>query len=141
MFSIYIYVKDPMMQVKSDKYTKGEFKKVKDLISIEDSLLVSSQMSNSLLQLEQYQKIIENAQKQKQNENPFSADAAEKAGDVAPQSSTSDVPDLKIRESQPSGAPSAVAALSASMQKADAAPPAGDDLANMNAELHNLMGM
>lgn len=49
MFSIYIYVKDPMMEVKSDKYTNGEFKKVKDLISIEDSLLVSSQMSNSLL--------------------------------------------------------------------------------------------
>ena len=53
MFSIYIYVKDPMMQVKSDKYTDGEFKKVKDLISIDESLLVSSQMSNSLLYLEQ----------------------------------------------------------------------------------------
>jgi len=54
MFSIYIYVKDPMMEVKSDKYTNGEFKKVKDLISIEENLLVSSQMSNSLLQIEQY---------------------------------------------------------------------------------------
>ena len=54
MFSIYIFVKDPMMQVKSDKYTNGEFKKVKDLISLDDSLLVSSQMSNSLLQIEQY---------------------------------------------------------------------------------------
>ena len=42
MFSIYIFVKDPMMQVKSDKYTNGEFKKVKDLISLDDSLLVSS---------------------------------------------------------------------------------------------------
>lgn len=54
MFSIYIYVKDPMMEVKSDKYTNGEFKKVKDLISIDENLLVSSQMSNSLLQIEQY---------------------------------------------------------------------------------------
>ena len=52
MFSIYIYVKDPMMQVKSDKYTNGEFKKVMDLIALEDSLLVSSQMSNSLLLIE-----------------------------------------------------------------------------------------
>ena len=63
MFSIYIYVKDPMMEVKSDKYTNGEFKKVKDLISIEDSLLVSSQMSNSLLQIEQYNKLMQDASK------------------------------------------------------------------------------
>lgn len=58
MFSIYIYVKDPMMHVKSDKYTDGEFKKVKDLISLDDSLLVSSQMSNSLLLMQHQEKLI-----------------------------------------------------------------------------------
>lgn len=42
MFSIYLYTKDPTMRIKSDKYTAGEFKGVKDLISIEDTLLVSS---------------------------------------------------------------------------------------------------
>ena len=52
MYSIYIYAKDPMMQIKSDKYTDGEFKPVKDLISLDDNLLVSSQMSNHLLLVE-----------------------------------------------------------------------------------------
>lgn len=42
MFSIYLYTKDPMMLIKSDKYTQGEFKAVKDLINMDDSLLVSS---------------------------------------------------------------------------------------------------
>ena len=37
------------MQVKSDKYTNGELKAVKDLVDIENNLLVSSQMANSLL--------------------------------------------------------------------------------------------
>ena len=135
MFSIYIYLKDPMMQVKSDKYTDGEFKKVKDLISIEDSLLVSSQMSNSLLYLEQQQKLIENAQKQKQKENPFSADAATKAGDVAP--STADAKEEVKRESQASDDEKKEA-------EAETAPPADDgdaSLADMNKELHNLMGI
>ena len=123
------------MQVKSDKYTNGEFKKVKDLISIEDSLLVSSQMSNSLLQLEQYQKLMQNAQKQKQSENPFAVDAADRAGDVAPASSAADANSTKKRESQ----------SSKNEKKSDAAPPAGEaedgSLENMNKELHNLMGM
>ena len=123
------------MQVKSDKYTNGEFKKVKDLISLDDSLLVSSQMSNSLLQIEQYQKLMQNAQKQKQSENPFSADAAKKAGDVAPQSSAADAADMPKRESQ----------SSKTEKKSDAAPPAGEvddaSLENMNKELHNLLGM
>ena len=39
------------MRIKSDKYTNGEFKMVKDLVNLEDSLLVSSQMANSLLLL------------------------------------------------------------------------------------------
>lgn len=34
MFSIYLYTKDPTMCMKSDKYTGGEFKAVKDLVSI-----------------------------------------------------------------------------------------------------------
>ena len=51
MFSIYMYTKDPTMQIKSEKYTAGEFKAVKDLVNIEDALLVSSQMANSLLLL------------------------------------------------------------------------------------------
>ena len=53
MYSIYIYAKDPEMQIKSEKYTGGEFKRVKDLISLDDNLLVSSQMSNHLLLAEQ----------------------------------------------------------------------------------------
>ena len=52
MFSIYLYTKDPTMRMKSEKYTSGEFKAVKDLVSIEESLLVSSQMTNSLLLLQ-----------------------------------------------------------------------------------------
>ena len=49
MFSIYLFAKDPTMKVKSDKYTNGELKAVKDLVDIEQNLLVSSQMANSLL--------------------------------------------------------------------------------------------
>ena len=51
MFSIYMYTKDPSMLIKSDKYTKGEFKAVKDLVKLDQQLLVSSQMENSLLAL------------------------------------------------------------------------------------------
>ena len=53
MYSIYMFTKDPTMLIKSEKYTQGEFKAVKDLINIEDSLLVSSQMANSLRLLQQ----------------------------------------------------------------------------------------
>ena len=78
---------------------------------------------------------MQDASKQKQSENPFSADAAQKAGDVAPQSSSADVADANKRESQPSKVE----------KKSDAAPPAGEaedaSLENMNKELHNLMGM
>ena len=126
-----------MMQVKSDKYTDGEFKKVKDLISIDDSLLVSSQMSNSLLYLEQQQKLLENAQKQKQKENPFSADAAKKAGDVAP--STADAKEETKREED-----SRASDDEKKDAEAETAPPANDgdaSLADMNKELHNLMGI
>lgn len=128
MFSIYIYVKDPMMQVKSDKYTEGEFKKVKDLILIDDSLLVSSQMSNSLLLIQHQQKIIEKAQKQK--ENPFSADAAKKAGDVAPQPSTENASDGKKKSDRDSPA-------KIEKKNSDVPPPAESEenasLADMNA--------
>lgn len=61
MFSIYLYTKDPSMKVKSDKYTNGEFKSIKDLVNIEDTLLVSSQMANSLLLLDQHEKMIKGA--------------------------------------------------------------------------------
>ena len=50
------------MQIKSAKYTGGEFKMVKDLVSIEDSLLISSQMANSLLMLDQHEKMLKKAQ-------------------------------------------------------------------------------
>lgn len=62
MFSIYLYTKDPTMRIKSNKYTQGEFRAVKDLVNIDDSLLVSSQMANSLLLLNQHQKLLEEAQ-------------------------------------------------------------------------------
>ena len=51
MFSIYLYTKDPTMMIKSVKYTNGAFKAVKDLVNLDESLLVSSQMANSLLRL------------------------------------------------------------------------------------------
>lgn len=41
------------MLIKSDTYTDGEFKAVKDLVNVDDSLLVSSQMANSLHLLDQ----------------------------------------------------------------------------------------
>ncbi len=50
------------MMIKSDVYTAGEFKAVKDLVSLEDSLLVSSQMANSLLLLSQHEKMLKDAQ-------------------------------------------------------------------------------
>lgn len=59
MFSIYLYTKDPTMLIKSDKYTQGEFKSVKDLVDIGESLLISSQMANSLLMLKQHEKMID----------------------------------------------------------------------------------
>lgn len=54
------------MLIKSDKYTQGEFKSVKDLVDIGESLLISSQMANSLLMLKQHEKMIDQA---KQNMN------------------------------------------------------------------------
>jgi len=58
------------MCIKSNKYTQGEFKAVKDLVLIEESLLVSSQMANSLLLLQQHEKLLKDAQQEitKQNE-------------------------------------------------------------------------
>ena len=47
------------MLIKSDKYTQGEFKSVKDLVDIGESLLISSQMANSLLMLKQHEKMID----------------------------------------------------------------------------------
>ena len=64
MFSIYMFAKDPTMFVKSDKYTNGEFKTVKDLVDIEDNLLVSSQMANSLLLINQHEKIMTDSQQE-----------------------------------------------------------------------------
>lgn len=78
---------------------------------------------------------MDNAKKQKQNENPFSADAAEKAGDVAPQKANAAKHPQNKRESYDEGED----------KTSDAAPPADgpndEDLVNMNKELHNLMGM
>jgi len=42
IFSAYNYSKDPMMKVKSDYYTKGEWKTVVDLVNLDQNLLVSS---------------------------------------------------------------------------------------------------
>ena len=50
------------MRVKSDRYTEGEFQMVKDLVKIEENLLISSQMANSLLLLSQHEKMIKDAQ-------------------------------------------------------------------------------
>jgi len=47
MFVIYKYLNDPMMRVKSHKYTKGEFVIVKDLFNAADSsLFESTSLSN-----------------------------------------------------------------------------------------------
>ena len=52
MFAIYKYTNDPAMRVKSQKYTGGEFRQVKDLVKVENSLLESSQMINAILLLQ-----------------------------------------------------------------------------------------
>ena len=57
MFSIYMFTKDPTMMIKSEQYTDGQFKAVKDLVNLNDTLLVSSQMANSLLLLSQQEKM------------------------------------------------------------------------------------
>ena len=49
------------MMIKSVKYTNGAFKAVKDLVNLDESLLVSSQMANSLLRLSQHEKMVQNA--------------------------------------------------------------------------------
>ena len=59
MFSIYNYSKDPMMLVKSERYTGGEWKKVVELVDLEQNLLVSSQISNALLSIQQQKKIMQ----------------------------------------------------------------------------------
>ena len=85
MFSIYLYCKDPMMRMRSDKYTNYEYKAVKDLVSIEESLLVSSQMANSLLLLQQHEKLIKDAEQEikrqssKDTEEAPAASASESA--------------------------------------------------------------
>ena len=59
MFSIYNYSKDPMMLVKSERYTGNEWKKVVDLVNLDDNLLVSSQISNALLSIKQQKKMMQ----------------------------------------------------------------------------------
>ena len=151
MFSIYIFVKDPMMQVKSDKYTDGEFKKVKDLISLDDSLLVSSQMSNSLLMMQAQQKLIQKAQK----ESPFAAMA--KTGDSAPKPFGGPAENAEKSEEKDQERDSP----SEKEEKEEVAPPApaketknakkknarkkgekeDESLEDMNQQLHDLLGM
>ena len=115
--------------IKSEKYTQGEFKAVKDLINLEDSLLHSSQMANSLLLLNQHEKMIKNATQainQKSNES---------SGIRAPEPAASD--DTTDADA------TAEASREQEEDAADAPPaPAQDDnevLANMNAQLKNLL--
>lgn len=42
MFAIYKYNNDPSMNVKSQRYTNGEFKQVLEIVNVEESLLESS---------------------------------------------------------------------------------------------------
>lgn len=60
------------MRIKSDRYTNGEFQAVKDLVNIEDTLLVSSQMANSLRLLDQQEKMTRKASEPK-NEDAVAA--------------------------------------------------------------------
>ena len=72
MYSIYMFTRDPTMRIKSDRYTNGEFQAVKDLVNIEDTLLVSSQMANSLRLLDQQEKMTRKASEPK-NEDAVAA--------------------------------------------------------------------
>lgn len=58
MFSIYTYTKDPLMQIKSAKYTGDKFVAIKDLVVLADSLLVSSPLTNSLMLLDQHNRVL-----------------------------------------------------------------------------------
>ena len=72
------------MMIKSEKYTQGEFKAVKDLVNVEESLLVSSQMANSLLLLEQHEKMMKDATfaiNNKSNETAKAPEPAAGSGD------------------------------------------------------------
>ena len=53
MFTIYKFNNDPSMRVRSTRYTGGEFKQVLELISADDSLLESSQMTNAIMLIKQ----------------------------------------------------------------------------------------
>lgn len=85
MFSIYLYTKDPTMMIKSEKYTQGEFKAVKDLVNLDESLLVSSQMANSLLLLNQHEKMVNDAKQAINNKT-----AGESSGAKAPEPASSE---------------------------------------------------
>ena len=117
MFSIYIYVKDPMMQVKSDKYTEGEFKKVKDLVSLEDSLLVSSQISTYLNMQEKQEKELKKAMQKATSSTPFNVAAGDSAPKPSDQEDASDSKEER-RES---------ADEDAELEKSEVAPPAKDE--------------
>lgn len=58
IFSAYNYSKDPMMKVKSDYYTKGEWKTVVDLVNLDQNLLVSSQIGNAVMAIQQREKMM-----------------------------------------------------------------------------------
>lgn len=91
------------MQVKSDKYTNGEFKPVKDLVNLDENLLISSQMANSLLMMAQQEKLFKEAQAKMKKETESSAAAPpeepskrdeSKGDDAKPQSEDAPADDL-----------------------------------------------
>ena len=81
MFSIYNYSKDITMQVKSDRYTGGEWKKLLDLVSIEENLLISSQISNQLLAIKQQEKMMQEAQQKREGAGATDGSPAKKEVD------------------------------------------------------------
>ena len=71
MFAIYKFTNDPAMRIKSAKYTGNEFKQVMEIIKVEDSLLESSQMINSILLIKQQQQLQQQMQNQFQMMQQF----------------------------------------------------------------------
>ena len=118
------------MLIKSEKYTQGEFKAVKDLVNVEESLLVSSQMANSLLLLEQHEKMMKDAT---QAINSKSSETGAKAPEPAAASEDKQTDENETNEASRSQAEEPTEAPPAPAQDEN------DVLADLNSQLKNLL--
>ena len=117
------------MLIKSEKYTQGEFKAVMNLVSVDDSLLVSSQMANSLLLLNQHEKMVKDAT---QAINQKSESTSGKAPEPASEGTNAGEATIDERQQVFEAATAPPAPVEEGMEE-------NDMLADLNAQLKNML--